>query len=221
MKSFKYIIPILAIICAIIAIEQSAYAGAIVYSGNRKQINCGIVYLKNTDALNNGGTQRISDSYNSSGATGEVGQLFYLLDSLVGMKPSGWVLENPFATTKRGTTIKYEKRQPEYWYVDLNSARDLSRMQVLYLTAQGRVDLDDDDREKLRRFVDSGGVLWIDNSSSTNPLKFGPTSSPDSFFISDFEFKNSATSGYDYPYVRHHPVITILAYRAGYSYFRR
>ncbi|MHB9037594.1 MAG: outer membrane protein assembly factor BamB family protein [Armatimonadota bacterium] len=198
MRNITRILPVLAVICGTIAAQLPAQAGAYLYAGKRKQINCGIVVV-------DPGNQPLG-----AASAGGVGDLFYLLDNLTSMKPAGWTLENPFASVEFGTTRKYGKSDAEYWIVNLNSARDLSRMHVLYFPASGQINLDDDCREKLRKFVDGGGVLWVDNSGgSNNALRFGPMDDPGTFFIPYFEFTGLGPSGQDYPISRHHPLITI------------
>ncbi|MCE5322470.1 PQQ-binding-like beta-propeller repeat protein [bacterium] len=208
MKSFTRTIPFLAIIFGVIASGLPADAGAYLYSSNRKQINCGIVRLSSYKI--NQATE-LGSGYGTSGYLlgNGVGELFYLLDNLTSMKPAGWTLENPFAgstAASSGSARKYTKSEVDYWFVDLASTRDLSRMQILYLPAHGVVIMDDDDREKLRRFVDGGGVLWVDNSAVSSVLTFDDSASA-GFIISDFEF--SSALGTDYIDVRHHPLLTI------------
>ncbi|MEN6355690.1 MAG: PQQ-binding-like beta-propeller repeat protein [Armatimonadota bacterium] len=214
MKNFTRIIPFFAIIIGVVASEFPVDAGAYLYSGNRKQINCGVVQL--SDPIPASQLTELQSGYDSSGYLlgNGVGDLFYLLDNLTSMKPAGWTLENPFAgstySTLSGvkTARKYTKNEVSYWYVKLDSTRDLSRMQVLYLPAHSAVSLSGDDREKLRRFVDGGGVLWVDNSDSSSVLSFDSTGNA-GFLISDFTFSQTLGAGVDYAFVRHHPLLTI------------
>ncbi|MCX6344878.1 MAG: PQQ-binding-like beta-propeller repeat protein [Armatimonadetes bacterium] len=187
-------------LCIAVCWPAPADAAGYLYAGKRKTVNCGILWL---DMKSTGGnwTQPVD-------AAG-VGNLFNLLDYYTEMKPAGWSLDNPYAPVDE-TGVKYPKSDPRFWKIPLASARNLSRMHVLYLPAQGHVLLSDDDREKLRRFVDSGGVLWIDNTSPADRLDFGavPTDAG-TFFISKFYFTSPGTGGYDVAWSRHHPILTL------------
>ena len=88
-----------------------------------------------------------------------------MLDQLADLKPAGWSFENPLAPGSQATGVT--KSTTDYWCVNLRSMRDLSQMQVLYLPGAGTLtatQMNNEDREKLREFVDGGGVLWIDNA---------------------------------------------------------
>ncbi len=189
---------VLSILIALTALAYLACPGwAYIYAGKRKKINCGILYV-------GGGSQPLSaglDQYGNTNPSGGVGDLFYLLDQRMDLKPGGWSLENPLAPGS--PSFGLTKADPKYWIVDLSSVRSLTRMHVLYLPASGKVNLTEEDREKLREFVDGGGVLWIDNTSSGgSALDF-----QDTFFILDFKFLESA--GVDVPFSRHHPLLTL------------
>ena len=195
--SHRFSSVIIALILLIAVAVSVADAGAFVYSGKRRKINCGIIAIP-------GLSQPLGSSYDLNGnltASGGVGHLFYYLDILTQLKPAGWSLENPLSTisASQGSGKNYV----DYWIIDLSKAGDLSKMNVLYLPLNGTVNLKDQDREKLRQFVDSGGLLWIDNVSATSsPLDFGNT-----FFIQNFKFVND--SGVDVAASRHHPLLSI------------
>lgn len=184
-----------ALTCALtalaVALALALPAEAYLYAGKRKKINCGIVVV-------GGATQPLG-----SGLAGGVGDLFFLLDQRVDMKPGEWSLENPLAPGSPSTGLG--KNNPAYWTVDLRSTRSLARMHVLYLPASGSLSLDIQSREKLRQFVDGGGVLWIDNAGTGGQvLDFNS-----SFFIQNFLFDPAMGGGFDVPASRHHPVLTL------------
>ncbi len=192
------------LIAATVIAALAAPAEAYIYAGKRKKVNCGVVKLPggdNSDCLK---AALLPNGTMDATAPLGVGDVFRLLDYRADLKPPGWSLENPLAQVDPSTGRAYSKDQPEYWAVDLQSVRSLSRMHVLYLPAHGKVTLDEQDREKLRQFVDGGGVLWIDNAAGTSrtPLDF-----KDSFFIWNFHF-DKATGG-DVPFSRHHPLLTM------------
>lgn len=101
------------------------------------------------------------------------------------IKPVGYDLVNPAhetqftaATVARWTALTggspgagtiVTKQHAPYWELRLATATDeqLGRMDILLLAPRGFVNLNSAEREKLRRFVDKGGVLWIDVASTT------------------------------------------------------
>ncbi len=95
------------------------------------------------------------------------------------VKPAGWTFENPLGQTTmtanaqlRWTSYggsetvgrRLDKRTATYWEVSLDRASDsvLSTYDILVLTVRNLLSLNSREREKLRRYIDSGGFLWID-----------------------------------------------------------
>jgi hypothetical protein len=178
----------------LLVLTTSAYlaapAVAYIYAGKRKKINCGVLVVPGASQPLGPGT-----------TDGQVGDLFFLLEQRIDLKPPGWSFDNPFAPGSPSAGLP--KSNPDYWKVDLRTIRSLSRMHVLYLPASGTVRLDEQDREKLRQFVDSGGVLWIDNTAvGSSRLDFD-----DTFFITNFRFE--IATGRDMPVSRHHPLLSL------------
>lgn len=126
--------------------------------------------------------------------------VWFNLDSNRLVKPAGWNIENPRASTEVTTQIqarwialggvgnapgigdRITKRHGAYWEVPLSTVGDqeMADYDVLMLSARGFVALNPTEREKLRRFVDHGGVLWVDftsgatlDSLNSAPLPFG------------------------------------------------
>lgn len=66
-----------------------------------------------------------------------------------------------------GTSVT--KRDAIYWEVPISTVSDveISKYDFLYLAAYGATSLNSAEREKLRRFCDKGGVLWVDISRNT------------------------------------------------------
>jgi hypothetical protein len=52
---------------------------------------------------------------------------------------------------------------PEPAVVDLTS-EDLYRYPMLYASGHGAIEMSDDDVDELRRFLDAGGFLWVDDN---------------------------------------------------------
>lgn len=122
--------------------------------------------------------------------------VFYSLDQDVAVKPASWRFTNPLGQTSMtasmltrwggdvsapGLGTILTKRAASYWEVPLTSASDtaLSQFDVLLLPAAGAVSLRADEREKLRRFLDQGGTLWVDviataafDAANTLPIPF-------------------------------------------------
>lgn len=191
------------LIAAVIVTAASPSLGYI-YAGRRKKINCGVILL------NNGVNQGVNDCNNipfrAGGKPDLVYSLFTLLQNRLDLKPAGWSLENPLSagSPPGGLGDFKPEDHPDYWLVNLHSHSSLAKMHVLYLPASGKVTLDDEDREKLRQFVDSGGVLWIDNmGTGVSALDFQGT-----FFIPNFKFQSTG-GGFDIPVSRHHPALTL------------
>ncbi|MCS7064653.1 MAG: hypothetical protein NZL85_00105, partial [Fimbriimonadales bacterium] len=87
---------------------------------------------------------------------------FYALDQRTDLKPAGLSFQNPLAPAGAG------RDQAAYWRVDLDKVSDaqLSRYRILLLSRSNLNGMTMEMREKLRRFVDGGGVLWVDLPAS-------------------------------------------------------
>jgi hypothetical protein len=191
----------LSIVTILMILLATAFpAQAFIYAGKRKRINCGVVLLNNGEDLS-AGVDCNGIPY-LSGARHAAYSLFSMLNARQDLKPAGWSLENPHSPG--GIYGSDAQNRPEYWFVNLHTYKNLSDMHVLYLPAAKSWNLDDEDCQKLREFVDSGGVLWIDNvvTGSSGALDFG-----DSFFVPNFFF--SSAGGTDVFVSRHHPVLTL------------
>jgi len=137
------------------------------YAQSRVQIKAGILYTKQ-----------------GKPATPHV---FYNLNRETSLKPAGWEFVNPRSSsvmndnltatwfgdatlTTNGTRV--DKSQAGYWQVDLDGSSDtvLGSYDVLMLPvgSTGVFRLSPSEREKLRKFVDQGGTLWIDFQTANN-----------------------------------------------------
>ncbi len=90
---------------------------------------------------------------------------FYILERRTDVKPLGLTFVNLYAPS--GT----RRDQREYWLVDLSRITDtqLARYRVILLSRTTWAGMTAEIREKLRRFVDSGGVLWIETPYGETP----------------------------------------------------
>ncbi|MBS1712860.1 MAG: DUF4159 domain-containing protein [Armatimonadetes bacterium] len=117
-------------------------------------------------------------------------------------KPAKWSFSNPLGPTVLTSNVRtrwaaldvstppvntrLNKNSAPYWEVNLDSVDDraLAQFNVLSLTVNQTLQLNAPEREKLRRYLDQGGVLWVDLVADTNsnlvndvvnpaPLSFG------------------------------------------------
>lgn len=133
--------------------------------------------------------------------------LFYLLDNRIDLKPPGWEFVNPLAPSRVDSWMlqrwnqsplstvptrenpyvegqKVTKDMAVYWEVFLSrvSAEDLARFDIIYLAGlrPGVFRFQEEDRDKLRKAVDAGAILWLEDGSGNwgidgSTLFFGAT----------------------------------------------
>ena len=118
----------------------SAWADGRGYEPRTVPVNAGVVMFGANDNL-------VRDVYT-----------FYAMDRRTDLKPLGLSFRNPFA--QAGTT----RNQAAYWLVDVSRLNDnqLARYKILLISRTSWAGMTAEIREKLRRFVDAGGVLWVD-----------------------------------------------------------
>ena len=126
--------------------------------------------------------------------------IFYYLDRRSDMKPSGWTFVNPQSATTftsaqatRWNNLvggfspgqRLGKNYAAYWEVELDktSSDILSTYDILYVNDLGH-QITPEQREKLRRFMDTGGILWVDRGNGQQlqgvngyPIPFATTNS--------------------------------------------
>lgn len=125
---------------ALSALVLGALADGRNYDPRVAPINAGVITFGDSDAA-------VRDVYT-----------FYALDQRTDLKPAGLSFQNPLAPSGAG------RDQAAYWLVDLSKVTDtqLSRYRILLLSRANLNGMTAEMREKLRRFVDGGGVLWVD-----------------------------------------------------------
>jgi hypothetical protein len=118
----------------------SAWADGRGYEPRTVPVNAGVVMFDANDTL-------VRDVYT-----------FYAMDRRTDLKPLGLSFRNPFAPA--GTT----RNQAAYWLVDVSRLNDnqLARYRILLISRTSWAGMTAEIREKLRRFVDGGGTLWVD-----------------------------------------------------------
>jgi len=181
----------------VLAAAAISVAGPQTYASRVQPIRAGVVILDS--AHPNGGTQ--GDSIAPFA--------FYNLSVNNGVKPVGWNVFNPHAPSRvtQDTILRFgtaglnkagapttagaeiTKRDAPYWEVFLDDAStsDLADYDILLVAPKSRASLTPTEREKLRSFVDHGGILWIDPSA----LPYGRNGvDPVNNFPVSFELRN-------------------------------
>jgi hypothetical protein len=167
-------------------LSSIALAGPQSYATTTQTIRAGIVILA------------------SSGASGAPHAL-YNFDANIGIKPAGWTLVNPLAPTRVNTFVnsrwpsssvgnRISKREAAYWEVFPSTATDaqLANFDFLLLDPVGVTSLAPIERERLRRFVDHGGILWIDPGAIQGPGQLDPGNN----FPAPFEIQSAPSGNY-------------------------
>lgn len=143
------------------------------YAVQTKEVNAGIVLLK------------------ANGCVNRAPHIWSNLDRNLGVKPAGWHISNPVGNGTLSASAaarwgvgnvgqRLEKDHAPYWEVVLETVAQetLNDFDVLALPAgTGGMILSPNEREKLRLFVDQGGILWIDFADGTNPMIAGTENS--------------------------------------------
>lgn len=166
---------IAGVLCLVIS-AGILQAASITYSDQAKRIKAGVLVQPNWKLSLDGTLNPVNrpDPY-----------LFYVLDQRQDIKPGGWELYNPYAPSNVTAVIverwlgRYQLGQTVrkdmgcYWEVPTDTAPNiLAEYDVLFLSAYGNLGLDRKEKEALRKFVDNGGVLWIERRNSTQIVNF-------------------------------------------------
>lgn len=152
------------------AVAAMATAGPQNYAQRVQNIRCGVVILTTPNPNNSSQPLQSAGPY-----------ALYNLDSNTTIKPTGWNFYNPYAPTvvtsaiqsrwstidSAGTAVlgtKISKRNAAYWEVFLNQMTDqnLGNYDLLLVNPYSYASLSPTEQMRLRRFVDNGGILWID-----------------------------------------------------------
>jgi len=171
-----------AVLCVFLA-GGIAQAASFTYSEQRKQIKAGVVVLSNAPLP----SSTFVNPY-----------VFHIMNQRQDLKPSGWDFYNPLAPTHVTEGIvnrwgaPYTLRQAVhkdmgcYWevFVGLATPDDIAQFDVLLIPGAGVLEFTAGEREKLRKFVDNGGVLWIDNYKGGAQFNAAERR----FFIRDLQF---------------------------------
>lgn len=143
----------------------------------------------------NAGIVLLESDANGSALRNRAPHTLYQLDSARALKPAGLTFTNPYGPTRVNQAIfdrwnanggslpigtRIGKNHAPYWEVILALISDeqIANYDLLLIPAHGALSLNPFEREKLRRFVDKGGVLWIDHRQGStidqiNPAPYG------------------------------------------------
>lgn len=165
---------------------HAAQAAAYTYGARQRTVNAGILVVDDNTPQNSGNIDGAGTA--NASAADSAPYVFYILNEREDMKPFGWNIVNPLAPrTVTGDILTrwnnrmtvgpgYTLNQPitpnmaAYWEVRLSkmSLTDLEQFNVLLLPiANGHtVAFTDTEVNLLRRYVDNGGQLWIEDSGS-------------------------------------------------------
>ncbi|MHB0999323.1 MAG: NHL repeat-containing protein [Armatimonadota bacterium] len=165
-KFGRYLAAILLCTCIL---AGSVTAGSLQYNNQRKLVKAGVLTF-------------------ASGQMPAFPYVFYVMDQRLDIKPAGWEFVNPLA-------LSGDKERADYWQVPISiQFEDIVKYDVLFLSAPAgnNITFSREDKEKLRKFVDGGGVLWIESGFPTlyGTINFAGGSG---FFIPDINFGNSGT----------------------------
>jgi hypothetical protein len=182
-KAFALITMASGLAGAAIAAPQS-------YSLTAQNIRAGVVIL---DSAQSGSI------YNALLGQSVAPFALYNLDSALNVKPAGWNIYNPHAPgivtndivqrwqALGGTVPTYlapiAKQDAEYWSVHLDTTSDLqlSDYDFLLLNPFHLGTLNNLERAKLTKFVDQGGILWVDTAGISQTDSYNGF--PDAFSI--------------------------------------
>lgn len=165
-----------SVVLAVTAILAAhALAAPVTFSGRRLPINVGILVI---ESQTQGGEPMNWAPH-----------VWAQLEKDRSIKPAAWSFTNPRANSSmtdfmqarwanRGVGAvpsagsRVSKEDGAYWEVDLDDANDtqLANYDALLLVVSGTVSLSPQEREKLRKFVDQGGLLWVDAADTGLPV---------------------------------------------------
>jgi hypothetical protein len=156
-------------------LATASLAFAQTQASQQQTINAGVVVLENSGQPGFFGGQPMNAAPYA----------WFNLQSDTSVKPAGWNFQNPNGPSIltpemqtrwnliTGTTIqpgqKLTKQNAAYWEVFLSklSENSLARYDVLLICPQVYATMTPNERERLRKFVDGGGLLWIDAGALT------------------------------------------------------
>lgn len=198
---------------------------ATTYSSNKRTLKAGILLLDSTDIGDGRGPEN-PDPY-----------IFYIADSRNDIKPQNWEFINPLSpkivsndvyqrwlARTGGAGPQYQvgqqvtKEMACYWEVSLTDTplQDLLQFDLLFITNHRVMRFSAADREKLRKLVDAGGILWIEDCGGMRiESGTGGGDPPGPFLLDQLQFNGGrpdspSATGVPGPVINvpNHPVLT-------------
>ncbi len=143
MRNRLVLLILLGVLAGWLGMFRTARGDTYTYTAVRKQIRVCVIQIGNNPVL--------------------TPFVWHVLDRRTDYKPAGWDFVNPLAAPGS------RKNMAPYWVVSLDqiSMEDLRRFDAMVIATQGsNIGFTPEQREKLRKFVDAGGLLWIDNQAA-------------------------------------------------------
>ena len=178
---------------AIAQATANSATGSTTYSNTKRQFKVGILLIDSTDLKDGRGPEN-PDPF-----------VFYIADTRVDLKPQNWDLINPLApqTVTDDVKARWDARMSSYggsgyqlgqkvtkdmaayWEVSLSKASltDLLQFDLLFITNHRTVAFSPVDREKMRKLVDAGGIIWIEDCGNMR------TQYKKSFFLDQLQYQ--------------------------------
>jgi len=183
-KSAKQVVLSLLIL---LLIAGTSYGASFVYNTQNKRIAAGVLIFHPSGSLT---------LYNKPVYPFPL-SIMEMRDDL---KPSGWSFYNPLSpptvtadiANRWSITIgqPLTKDMGCYWEVKSDAAfEDIEKFNLLILSVDQTLTFDRNIRERLRKFVDNGGVLWVDYQGGSFPI------SPSFFLVDGLGFNSPGTLG--------------------------
>jgi hypothetical protein len=210
---------VLMVVAGILAPLQSAHADSTTYATSKRQFKVGILLIESTATNYN----TSPPSQYSGGAENPDPFVFYIADARTDVKPQNWDLINPLAPSTVTSDIKQRwtdrnsgqvpfqlgqkitKDMAPYWEVSLNSTSlaDLLQYDLLFITNHRDVSFTPAEREKLRKLVDGGGIVWIEDCGNMR-IRPGGT-----FFLEELQFRQAGNQNNAGPVINQadHPIL--------------
>ncbi len=208
---------------AALLLPRKAHAQAFTYSTTRRTFKVGNLLIESTTPVDPATKIR-----SVVGPENTAPYAFFIADARTDLKPLNWEFVNPLAPNivtadikarwdARDPSARYQsgqqvtKNMAAYWEVFLNEAtvEDLLQFDLLFITGHRDLRFSAAEREKLRKLVDAGGIIWIEDSG-------GLAIKQDGRFFLDLQFRR-LTNGNGGPVINvpNHPLL-ISPYRLTY-----